>query len=215
MMKANFILIMAIIIFQSCSKNGDDRLAKQEEIRTKEQIEAQNENQREWGESMEKDLNNRKRFIQSIEGRFNGSIDVRESTFDIQAKFISSIPIEFPSRVRTLDEINFELQNLNLNLFVKLENPRVANSAVTCVVEGYRPDVKNGVINIITESCKNSFALSISNTLNNLSNEQTRSDSRALATQVISGAIDRVEYIQGTFEPSTTSKKYKFQLRRE
>ena len=109
-----FLTLTTLIV--SCSKNGDDRIAEQEEIRTREQIEAQNENQREWAEKLEKDLNDRKRFIKSIEGRFNGLIDVRESTFEIQAKFVSSIPIDFSDRVRTLDEINYELQNLNLNL---------------------------------------------------------------------------------------------------
>tara|TARA_Y100000768_G_scaffold316879_1_gene252033 strand:- start:806 stop:1450 length:645 start_codon:yes stop_codon:yes gene_type:complete len=208
-----FLTLTTLIV--SCSKNGDDRIAEQEEIRTREQIEAQNENQKEWAEKLEKDLNDRKRFIKSIEGRFNGIIDVRESTFEIQAKFISSIPIEFSNRVRTLDEINYELQNLNLNLFVKLENPRVSNSAVTCVVEGYRPDIKNGLINIITESCKNSFTLSISNSLETLTSDQRRMDSRALANQVLSGAVDIVEFIQGDFEPSTSSQKFKFQLRRE
>tara|TARA_Y100000768_G_scaffold316878_1_gene252030 strand:- start:806 stop:1450 length:645 start_codon:yes stop_codon:yes gene_type:complete len=208
-----FLTLTTLIV--SCSKNGDDRIAEQEEIRTREQIEAQNENQREWAEKLEKDLNERKRFIKSIEGSFSGLIDVRESTFEIQAKFVSSIPIDFSDRVRTLDEINYELQNLNLNLFVKLENPRVSNSAVTCVVEDYRPDIENGVINIITESCKNSFTLSISNSLEPLTSEQRRTEAGAFASQVLSGAVDIVEFIQGDFEPSTSSQKFKFQLRRE
>lgn len=214
-MKTTLILLLGLSILQSCSKDGDDRLAKQEEIKSREQVEAQNANQRDWAEKMESDLNNRKRFISAIEGRFNGSIYVRENVFEIQAKFASSIPVEFSDRVRTLDEINFELQNLNLNLFVKLENPRVANSAVTCVVEGYRPDVRNGVINIITESCKNSFALYVSNSLDELTPQDRRVESRRLATQIVSGDIAQVEYIQGSFEPSTSSQKYKFQLRRE
>ena len=141
-------------------------------------------------------------------------MDVQDISFDISARFVSSIPIEFPSRVRTLDEINFELQNLNLNLFVKLENPRVSNSAVTCVVEGYRPDVSKGVVNLITESCKNSFHLSISDSLKNVSDGQRLADSRSLAAQVTSGSISRVDNIQGVFESSTSSQKYKFQLRR-
>ena len=176
---------------------------------------SQNENQKMWAEKMEEDLNKRKRFIQAIEGDFFGEVDVQNISFDINARFVSSIPIAFPSRVRTLDEINFELQNLNLNLFVKLENPRVPNSAVTCVVEGYRPDVNKGVINIITESCKNSFHLSISDsTLDVRSDEARLKDSRSLAAQVTSGSVSRVEKVQGVFESSTSNQKFKFQLRR-
>ena len=211
----NLIIILPCVLLLSCSKGGDDRLAEQADIQAREQYQAQNENQKMWAEKMEEDLNKRKRFIQAIEGEFFGEVDVQNISFDINARFVSSIPIAFPSRVRTLDEINFELQNLNLNLFVKLENPRVPNSAVTCVVEGYRPDVNKGVINIITESCKNSFHLSISDsTLDVRSDEARLKDSRSLAAQVTSGSVSRVEKVQGVFESSTSNQKFKFQLRR-
>ena len=211
----NLIIILPCVLLLSCSKGGDDRLAEQADIQAREQYQAQNENQKMWAEKMEEDLNKRKRFIQAIEGEFFGEVDVQNISFDINARFVSSIPIAFPSRVRTLDEIKFELQNLNLNLFVKLENPRVPNSAVTCVVEGYRPDVNKGVINIITESCKNSFHLSISDsTLDVRSDEARLKDSRSLAAQVTSGSVSRVEKVQGVFESSTSNQKFKFQLRR-
>ena len=211
----NLIIILPCVLLLSCSKGGDDRLAEQADIQAREQYQAQNENQKMWAEKMEEDLNKRKRFIQAIEGDFFGEVDVQNISFDINARFVSSIPIAFPSRVRTLDEINFELQNLKLNLFVKLENPRVPNSAVTCVVEGYRPDVNKGVINIITESCKNSFHLSISDsTLDVRSDEARLKDSRSLAAQVTSGSVSRVEKVQGVFESSTSNQKFKFQLRR-
>ena len=211
----NLIIILPCVLLLSCSKGGDDRLAEQADIQAREQYQAPNENQKMWAEKMEEDLNKRKRFIQAIEGDFFGEVDVQNISFDINARFVSSIPIAFPSRVRTLDEINFELQNLNLNLFVKLENPRVPNSAVTCVVEGYRPDVNKGVINIITESCKNSFHLSISDsTLDVRSDEARLKDSRSLAAQVTSGSVSRVEKVQGVFESSTSNQKFKFQLRR-
>ena len=211
----NLIIILPCVLLLSCSKGGDDRLAEQADIQAREQYQAQNENQKMWAEKMEEDLNKRKRFIQAIEGDFFGEVDVQNISFDINARFVSSIPIAFPSRVRTLDEINFELQNLNLNLFVKLENPRVPNSAVTCVVEGYRPDVNKGGINIITESCKNSFHLSISDsTLDVRSDEARLKDSRSLAAQVTSGSVSRVEKVQGVFESSTSNQKFKFQLRR-
>lgn len=211
----NLIIILPCVLLLSCSKGGDDRLAEQADIQAREQYQAQNENQKMWAEKMEEDLNKRKRFIQAIEGDFFGEVDVQNISFDINARFVSSIPIAFPSRVRTLDEINFELQNLNLNLFVKLENPRVPNSAVTCVVEGYRPDVNKGAINIITESCKNSFHLSISDsTLDVRSDEARLKDSRSLAAQVTSGSVSRVEKVQGVFESSTSNQKFKFQLRR-
>ena len=48
------IMVLTVLTLMSCSKNGDDRIAEQEGIRSREQVEAQNNNQREWSEKMEK-----------------------------------------------------------------------------------------------------------------------------------------------------------------
>ena len=99
----NLIIILPCVLLLSCSKGGDDRLAEQADIQAREQYQAQNENQKMWAEKMEDDLNKRKRFIQAIEGDFFGEVDVQNISFDINARFVSSIPIAFPSRVRTLE----------------------------------------------------------------------------------------------------------------
>ncbi len=133
-MKNIVTIILLSLTFYSCSKGGDERLKEQESIRSQEQVNAQNENQREWAEKMEKDLNQRKHFIEAIEGSFSGEVAVGDIDFDIKARFTSSIPIAYSDRIRTLDEINYELSNLALNINIKLENPRVSNSAVSCIV---------------------------------------------------------------------------------
>ena len=49
-MKNIVIIILLSLTLYSCSKGGDERLKEQESIRSQEQINAQNENQREWAE---------------------------------------------------------------------------------------------------------------------------------------------------------------------
>ncbi|MEX0799180.1 MAG: hypothetical protein WD025_07030 [Bacteriovoracaceae bacterium] len=214
-MKNLLFMLSALTVFVACSKGGDDRLAEQANIEAKEQYEAQNQNQRFWAEKMENDLNKRKRFISGIEGEFFGEVEIQDILFNINAQFVSSIPIEFPSRFRTLDEINFELQNLNLNLYLKLENPRVMNSAVTCVIEGYRPNVKEGLINIISESWKNTFHLAVSETMEKLSAPLALGQARVLSDSVVKGEIENIDILDGVFESSVSSKKYTFKLRRQ
>ena len=210
----NIYLILMIVIVSSCSKGGDDRLAEQEGIKAREQLQAENANQRQWADKMEEDLNRRKNFFKAIEGEFEGDVEVENIQFSIAAKFIPSIPIEFYNRTRTLDEINYEIQNLNLNLNIKIENPRAANSAVSCTIEDYKPDYNNGQIYVISEACKNIFHLILTDDLSNIPLVESRSRARTIARDVISGGATSIEFLDGVFESSVSSKKYRFKMKR-
>lgn len=214
-MSKTLIIFFALLTFYSCSKGGDERLKEQESIRSQEQINAQNQNQREWAEKMEKDLNERKHFIQALEGSFMGELSLEGIDFAIKARFTSSIPIAFSDRIRTLDEINYELANLAMNINIKLENPRVSNSAVSCIVQNHKPDVEKGAINIISEACKNVFKLMLSDDLmmSDISEQKTRA--RELSRSVRNNEIDRIEILSGIFESSVSTKEYQFNIKRD
>lgn len=214
-MKNIVTIILLSLTFYSCSKGGDERLKEQESIRSQEQINAQNENQREWAEKMEKDLNQRKHFIEAIEGSFTGEAAVGDIDFDIKARFTSSIPIAYSDRIRTLDEINYELSNLALNMNIKLENPRVSNSAASCIVENYRPDINKGIINIISESCKNTFKLMLADdfTISDFQTQERRA--MQLAQSVRNNEIEQIDILSGLFESSVSTNEYEFKLKRD
>lgn len=213
-MRKIILMALTIITLASCSKGGDDRIAEQEDIRAREQINAQNNNQREWSEKMEKDLNERKYFIKAIEGVFSGELTVDNIDFTIQAEITSSIPITFSDRTRTLDEINYELENMALNLHIKLENPRISNSAVSCTIEGYKPDIEKGLIKIISESCKNIFKLMLADDLNVTDMNSVNNRARVLARSVRQNEMSQIDILNGTFESSVSTTKYKFALKR-
>ncbi len=212
-MKLLALLTLTISLF-SCSKNGDGRIAEQEDIRAREQVEAQNENQENWSRKMEKDLNERKHFIKAIEGVFSGELTVENIDFDIKAEIASSIPIVFSDRSRTLDEINYELENLALNLHIKLENPRVPNSAVSCTIEGYKPDVEKGLIKIISESCRNIFKLFLSDDLANTEPVVVSNRATELARSASQNEITQIDILSGSFESSVSTTEYQFKLQR-
>ncbi|MCT4641212.1 MAG: hypothetical protein N4A33_02875 [Bacteriovoracaceae bacterium] len=214
-MKNMFMLLTIALIFVSCSKGGDDRLAKQESIRSTEQLNAQNQNQREWAKKMEKDLNKRKFFIEAIEGTYLGDLTVDGIDFVIKAEISSSIPISFSDRTRTLDEINYELENLAINLHVKLENPRVSNSAVSCTIEGYKPDIEKGLIKIISESCKNIFKFMVSDDLSLVDRDTILSRARSLARSASLNEITQIDILSGIFESSISTKEYQFKMKRQ
>lgn len=214
-MKNIITITLLSLTFYSCSKGGDERLKEQENIRSQEQISAQNENQREWAEKMEKDLNQRKHFVEAIEGSFSGDIAVGDINFDIKARFTSSIPIAYSDRIRTLDEINYELSNLALNINIKLENPRVNNSAVSCIVEKYRPDINKGIINIISESCKNTFKLMLADDFITSDYQILEKRAKQLAQSVRNNEMDQIDILSGVFESSVSTNEYEFKLKRD
>lgn len=209
-----FILFLNILLLFSCSKGGDNRLAEQEAIKTKTQIEAQNENLRKWAEKMEQDLNERKYFIRAIEGTFVGDLVVDNIDLFIKAELISSIPISFSNRSRTLDEINYELENLAINLNIKLENPRVSNSAVSCTIEGFRPDIDRGILKIMSESCKNIFKLMLSDELEEMDNTILKNKAKSLANSIRTNEIQQIDFLSGVFESSVSTGQYQFKLQR-
>jgi hypothetical protein len=214
-MKSILIILSITLTLVSCSKGGDDRLAKQENIRSTEQLNAQNQNQREWAQKMEKDLNKRKFFIEAIEGTYLGDLTVDEIDFTIKAELSSSIPISFSDRTRTLDEINYELENLAINLHVKLENPRVSNSAVSCTIEGYKPDIEKGLIKIISESCKNIFKFMVSDDLLLIDRDTILSRARSLARSASLNELTQIDILSGIFESSISTKEYQFKMKRQ
>src|SRR5690606_24523556 len=103
-MKKMILLVHISMGFISYSESRDERLAKQADIQGQEEIRAQNQKQREWAERMERDLNERKKFIEAIEGDFSGNLTMSNMEFLMKVQFIPSIPIDYPNRVRTLEE---------------------------------------------------------------------------------------------------------------
>ena len=184
----------------SCSKGGDDRLAKQEEIRAREQVEAGNNNQRSLNAGAEKELNEMKSFMQAVEGEYSGFVEISNTPLEMYFEIVPSMPIQYYDRLRTREEIQFEKENLTLSIRVLLENPHVQNSAVTCVVENYRPLHQRGLITLVKEGCKNRISLSLTGE-DDLSDILTR-------RQVSVGTL------KGSISTAVSSQKYNFKLER-
>ncbi len=216
-LKKKIFIFVCLIGLVGCGDSKEDyqqSLAEQEQISSQQQIEAARiEQERKAGE-MEKYLNKRKVFIQAIEGEFSGDLSIESSEFRISLEIIPSLPIEFHDRVRQLEEIAFEIENLSLNLKIKMENPKVPNSATSCNIVNYKPNLEKGIINVITNECKNVFKFILSDTQNQLNLQQVYGDAIQVSRSVISGDIEIVEFFDGIFEPSISSTKHQFKLAR-
>ena len=191
-----FILLLLV----SCSKNGDDRIAEQETIRAQEQVNAENDNRTVLSAGPEKELNRIKYFMKAVKGEYRTNIEIMSIPLDIYIDILPSKEIVFYDRVRNVEEIQAELNELSLTIKVLIENPNIPNSGSTCIFEGHKPDTKNGLMKLIKDGCKNTFVLGL--------------DGATEPTDITTGTQTYVDTLSGYLSTGVSSKKHKFSLER-
>ena len=129
-----FLLLFMMLSFVGCS-DGEEGLKEQTVIQSQEEINAQNQNIEEWAQKLQGDLDKRRAFISAVEGEFEGTFSVKESPYMIRVLISPTIPDYDVDRSRTLAELEYELQNLNLNIQIMQWNPDNQLSAVGCVLQ--------------------------------------------------------------------------------
>jgi hypothetical protein len=75
-MRNILIIFISSLTLLACSKGGDDRLAEKENIKARQQLDAANENRRVLNEGAERELNELKFIMKTIEGKYKGSLTI-------------------------------------------------------------------------------------------------------------------------------------------
>ncbi len=216
-MKSKIILMAFMLLSLIACSDSEEGLKEQTVIQSKEEINAQNQNLEEWAEKLEIDLDKRRTFINAVEGEFEGQFSVKESTYMIRLLITPTIPDYDVDRTRTLAELEYELQNLNLNIQIMQWNPNSQLSAVGCVLQNVKPDLKKGIMNLISEGCSNTYQLFLSDEpsdVQNFDDQEILIQSRDLANQIKDGAINYIQDFRGKLRSSTNAMIYNFSLSR-
>lgn len=199
-MKTLTIFTLLVLTLVSCSKNGDDRIAEQENIRAQEQVNAENDNRTVLSAGPEKELNRIKNFMKAVKGEYKTAIEIMSIPLDIFVDIVPSKEIVFYDRVRNVEEIQAELNELSLTIKVLIENPNIPNSGSTCIFEGHKPDTKNGIMKLIKDGCKNTFVLGLDETTN--------------PTDITTASQTYIDTLSGYLSTGVSSTKHKFSLER-
>lgn len=215
-MKTNVILtLMLALILLGC--DNEEVLKEQTAIQATEQIEAQNRNTIEWSTRLASDLEKRRGFIDAVEGEFEGDVDLDPSisngvTYRIRLILTPTIPGYEVDRTKTLAELEYELQNLNLNVQVTQWNPELDLSAVGCIIENVKPDLVRGVINLVSENCNNSYQIFLSEGRGDASGFMAMGT--YVASLVEEGGIDYIQSFNGKLRSSNNARMLTFNLDR-
>lgn len=200
-----FCILGGTLLLSGCQ--GDERLSEVSTVQTEAQLQATNENLAKKSKGMEDDLAQRHRFYQALKGKYEGSFQSEIGEINFRITFSPSLPPYQTNRVRQLEEVTADLNNLYLNIQVIQWNPSASTSAVGCRVSQVRPDIKNGEITIASESCPNLYRLKIAE-MSNASSEDIVAQSRRISQWISDGRMDRVEAVIGEVQPSTNAAIY-------
>lgn len=207
------VCIAILIILTACSKNDDrlrEKAALESESSTTSQIQVENRNLASKAEKMEEDLTKRHRFYQSIKGSYEGSMNTSLGSFSIRVTLTPSLAPTPINRVRQLEEIAYDLNNLTINAQVVQWDPNNTNSAVGCRMSGVKPDIIKGELAISTETCPNLYLIKITDRGFSASTSENAQLSNNLAKQVLNGDLSEIDSISGVVQPSTNASIFKF-----
>lgn len=192
------------------------------------EINASNSNLSAKAQLMEADLAIRHLFYQALKGSYEGVLATERGEFNIRITLVPSLPPVIHNRVRQLEEITSDLNNLYFHVQVLQWNPSNRLSSVGCRVENIRPDINKGEISITSSNCPNLYRLRIvdpelerpSSEGENPYSETTDPVKRnaqisaATAASIREGRISELPEIRGEVHPTTNASIYKLSVKR-
>ena len=182
--------------------------ARQEgRAQAEEQMNIENGNLSSKAQKMEADLSNRHRFYQSISGTYEGKLTTEQGEFNIRLTLIPSLAPYQSDRIRQLEEITQDLNNLYFNVQIVQWSAENQLSSVGCRATGIRPDLTNGTISIASPDCANLYLLSISSS--KLKEPKPFTLAKDAATMIAKAKLKSVPALMGEIRPTTNAAIYK------
>lgn len=187
-MKAVLCLLLITLSTLGCNQDAS-KLKEKADLEGEGQSKGQQRAESERAAKMEKDLATRQNFYQAIAGIYEGTLAGVDSNnapinLNVRLTFVPSLPPYKSDRVRTIDEVVADINNLFLTVQVVQWDPIDKDSIVFgCTYENVRPDLKKGEINLANGDCQSLFKIRVFET------DPTKSNPSQKDIEEISGKI--------------------------
>lgn len=213
MKKLILVLVGGCFVF-SCGKTDSKNL----EEKVQRELVVTNENLDKRALALENDLTLKQLFFSSLNGTFEGNLQVGEKVFKTRITFIPSLPPYTSTRIRTAEEIVSDLNNLFFSVQTTHWNSKGSAVAAGCIFGQIRPDYQNGQVNISGESCSNVYNVNMFNSelenRTNLDIANILEISKEISRKVLRGEIRQVDEIFLTIQPTLLAKTFLAKLKR-
>lgn len=192
----SFVVVsLGLGLLTSCAQpDGNNRL------REKAEIEAETgQNQiDEKATEMENRLARQQRFFQGVAGVFTGSWRAEgKTTFNVRFVITPSLPAYTGSRVRSMDEITYDLTNLTLSVeeSTTWDQKKGDGFSTGCNYALLKPRTDSGFIQASGEDCPVTFVLSVGS-LNRSKSGDVSEMRENISRKLLDGDIDRIDTFQ-------------------
>ncbi len=165
-MRAFMFLILFSTFLVACSQDPE-KLKEKSNIEGEAQAKGQQRAEGDRATKMEKDLATRQNFYQALSGIYEGNLigdDANGNAINLNVRFtfVPSLPPYKSDRIRTIDEVTNDLNNLFLTVQVVQWDPIDKDSIVFgCTYQHVRPDLTRGEINLAAGDCQSLFKINI------------------------------------------------------
>ena len=214
-------LIVSVMTLNACGikdEQVDQRLKNRVSQESAQQQITEREARDRLALEMELDLARRQRIYQAMKGAFEGRLDVRNDSFSIVTEFVPTVvPFDSRTRTRTPDEVNADLERLAFDLKVVIRDRTTKAILVNCAAHGVKMNLDEGSMSWLSESssCSNIFSLFLfsgEKDRNHSDIEVVKSESRSMASRILSGAVPTASNLLLRMKPSGSNEVFIFTL---
>jgi hypothetical protein len=193
-MKKITLLLIMCFGFSACDNtSSSDATKDRARAERGAETDIENENLAKKSKMMEEDLKRRYRFFSGVENHYEGKFLIGKDQYQLKMTLVPTLRIVNSDRVRTLEEIQDDLNNLAFTVqtatwYVK-DNVGISG----CVFEKSKPDLATGVLHLASETCPNRFIVTLT-TLSTKSEDRLNT-SAILARDLLNGNTDFADYL--------------------
>ncbi len=194
-------LALALFAITGCAQpQGDDRLERKAKIDAENQADADRKAQDERAKTMEAELSRVQNFYQGVRGTYEGKMKTARGSYRVRLSIHPNIEKYEGERVRTADEIKFDLQNLAFDVAENTMSRLSDGSDITftCGFEGIRPGVDEGFFMLEGDECTRTYSVHLARPDSTV-NKDARAvavESREIAQALLNGEAELVTKLQ-------------------
>ena len=188
-----------------CADQSMDKYKERAEYAQEGANKAENKNIDERAHKMELDLQKRFRFYNGVSNNYVGLFKINGNDYQMRVEMFPSIHIIESDRIRTLEEIQDDMNNLHLNAQVVIWDKAGSIGAKGCVFTAVKPDIMNGVIQLSSTDCPNRYTIYVGN----------NKSSQSQATALREGKQKTAQALQTTVSSQHNPNGYSVSLRKK
>lgn len=188
-----FLLFVFAFGLAACDKKDSSGTENHGKINREGELDAENRNLAERARLAEQDLRRRYRFYSGISNDFVGSFKINDNQYKMKMTFTPTLHVIDTDRVRTLEEIQYDLDNLYLNAQVVIWNEPNNIGTAGCVFEKVRPDIVSGELQLIANECPNRFVVTL--TVPNTNKKDRKKMAKFLAQALLDGQESEIGHL--------------------